>query len=228
MKINFILLITEASSNDIAADRCAEPGTAVIHHKLSYVPIYERFDELKKFQRKVRFSPAAMGKVITAAVDLSEWVGHEDEEYFAASLKFFHDKSDLIRFVFTAGEHSEKEILPMFLKLRCYMFGVIQQDKSLGSAESISEILGARGIDAVSSAVLADMIMSDSMKPIRNHPMINSICSEIIGRSGSSTTVYDTIQYLMSENSIPHIIDSAAAEKYAGIARETEAKKEIA
>jgi len=57
--------------------------------KLHYVPPYQEFDYIKEFQCKSRFKPfvdAARHRKI-AVIDLSEWVGHETEEYLEVNFR---------------------------------------------------------------------------------------------------------------------------------------------
>ena len=212
---DFILLITGSRDNDEAAELAAAPDRPVIHHKLSYVPVYEKFEELKKFQLKVRNSAGAFGKRICAAIDISEWIGHENEEYFVISMKYFHDRRSRMDFIFTVGECNEESTRPLFFALRCYMKGETVTDDTFLCADRLSEYIMSRGSDSDSAQLLGRMLMLDEMSVMRTYPAVNSMCAEMLSMSGSGVIgLRETSLYLISESSLPSLACRQTAEVF--------------
>ncbi|MCM1365019.1 MAG: hypothetical protein NC122_10730 [Faecalibacterium sp.] len=66
-----------------------------------YQPPYDKFKELKRLQTEAisntRFKSEYNGFI---AIDISEWLGHTDEEYFQAAMCFLRDMSQHWKYVF--------------------------------------------------------------------------------------------------------------------------------
>lgn len=221
---NFILLITGSPDNDGAAKNIAG-NSAVVYHKLAYTPVYEDFDQLKKFQIKLHNSPALIGKTVHAAIDISEWIGHEDEDYFTVALKFFHDKRSRIRYIFTVGANDESKVSKLFFKLRCYLGGKTVIDDTFMNKESLAKYISSQCVESKTAEIIADMVMSKDAEMLRTYPAVNSICREMrLLAGGTSVTASTAGDYLSDSNSLPSIISKAMAEEYAERAYELSAK----
>lgn len=217
-KIDFVLLITNSADNDYAAERTANAGRSVIHHKLCYTPVYKDFDELRKIQLKLKDHISFSGKKICAIIDISEWAGHEDEEYFIITLKFFHDMRRRMRYVFTVGSLNEQEAALLYIRLRCYLNGVIEYDRTLVDKGRLSCYLEAQCVEARAAKLLADMLMREEMTPLRTIPIINSMCRDLRIRSQRGTVCpQDIADYLTEHTSLPALISAETAEKYAEV-----------
>lgn len=211
---DFILLITGSPDNDAAAEIAAD--SSVVHHKLAYTPVYGDFDQLKKFQIKLRNSPASIGKRVYAAIDVSEWIGHEEEDYFTIALKFFHDKRSRIRYIFTVGANDENKVKKLFFKLRCYLGGKTVIDDTFMNTASLAKYIASQCVERKTAEIIADMIMSKDAEMLRTYPAVNSMCREMrLSAGGTSVTASVAGDYLSDCNSLPSIISKAMAEEYA-------------
>lgn len=221
---DFLLLITGSPDNDAAAERAAGSGP-IIHHKLSYVPVYGEFDQLKKFQVKLRNSPAFIGKRVFAAIDVSEWIGHEDEEYFTIALKFFHDKRSRIKYIFTVGSNEESKTTKLFFKLRLFLGGKTVTDDTFMNKESLAKYISCQCVENKTAELIADMVMSKGAEMLRTYPAVNSMCREMrLSAGGNSVTSSDAAKYLSDKNSLPAIISVTMSEEYARRAYELTAR----
>ncbi len=211
----FTLLITGSANNDLAAEKAAASGVYIVHHKLAYVAPYEKYDELRKLQLKVRHSPCAVGKKICAAIDISDWIDHEEEDYFVASVKYFHDHTDRMNFMFTVGECDMARVQKMYVKLRTYMRGAMSVDETFMKVEALAAHIGERTNDTDAAVLLAQVLMEDAMKPLRTYPAVKSICLDIEDMNAKGIiTLEDVKAYLSSENSLIHLMNKELALKY--------------
>ena len=217
----FRLLVTGTSDNDLAAENVAEYGTCVVHHKLSYSPPYESFEGLKQLQIKLRRSPAALGRKVIAAIDISDWAEHLNEEYFLSSVKYFHDRRNRMSYIFTVGDCTGDTVNKIFLTLRCYMRGEIIYDKTFTDTAELWAYIESRAAQSDAAMLTAELLMKDEMKQLRSYPAVNSLCFEM--RETSATGVIglsDVAKYLNSEYALPRLINCKLSDEYAAKAIE--------
>lgn len=76
----------------------------VVYHKLLYTAPFQPFDGLRELVLKTR-DAAGLNACYQgiAALDLSEWLGHEQDEYLKITFKFLHDHRKDWRILFTFG-----------------------------------------------------------------------------------------------------------------------------
>lgn len=224
---DFTLLITGSDDNDIAAEMLAGSGRTVIHQKLCYTPMYQDFMELKKLQLKLRSSAAAMGRKVCAVLDISEWIGHEKEDYFTIMLKYLHDKRDRMSYVFTVGKADEKQAMDIFFRLRCFLSGTMKKDETLLDGAALTEYLEGQCVERDAAGVLSELLMKEEMKQMRSLPVINSICREmrISSRTGR-VSLLTVRKYLEGSQNIVSLISEEICAEYACICADMDGCKE--
>lgn len=110
----------------------------VIVFGLPYTAPYNVFTGIKEFQLETKYRPFTDGasKHAVAVIDVTEWLGHEDEEYLEVFMKFLHDYDATFfdfNYVFTARDADVKEIEAMFeLAAEYFVDGeyIIQKDNN--------------------------------------------------------------------------------------------------
>ena len=216
---DFILLITGSESNDSAAERAMEEGLELVRCKLCYCPPYEKFGELKKLQLRLRSSSYLKGRRVCCALDISEWVGHESEEFFIVTLKFLHDHCSRVHYIFTVGAHTENEAKAVYFRLRCYMRGYIATDLTFLSTGTLCGYIESKNIDRKAARILAQMIMTDEMSGLRSYPVVDMMCVELRELSGAGR--YGTVglisaaDYLSDPDALPAILCGSVSERFA-------------
>lgn len=90
----------------ITQPECFNTDTAAIRYEMKYVPPFERnFDHLKKIQVDTsRAAPLFYEYNGYMIIDLTKYIGHETEDYFDTSLKFFSDMTDYWAYVFVINK----------------------------------------------------------------------------------------------------------------------------
>ena len=217
-KKNFILLVTGSEDNDAAAKRAADTALDTINCKLSYVPPYESFEDIKTLQLRLFDSPYIKGRNICCVLDISEWIGHENEEYFAVLLKYFHDHRSRLEYIFTVGCCSEDDAKQLYFRLRCYLRGSIATDLTFIKTGSLCGYIESKNIARKAARVLAEMIMSEEMKPMRSYPTIDMMCDELREYSGCGTDMISPAavrEYLLDCDSLPAVVNSGCAAAFA-------------
>ena len=70
-------------------------NASCVYYKLPYITPCENFHELRKLILRVQESTGLRARFHGIVIlDISEWVGHEKEEYFTSLLKYLFDHSD--------------------------------------------------------------------------------------------------------------------------------------
>ena len=86
----------------------------VVYHKLLYTAPFQPFEGLRELVLKIREAAGLRACYQgIAALDLSEWLGHEQEEYLTISFKYLHDHRKDWRILFTFGAAGPDRILRM-------------------------------------------------------------------------------------------------------------------
>ena len=136
--MDYKLLITGLYNNDYAARKLAGDNDAVIF-KLGYTPPYEKFEELKRLQLKTKdIDLFSIGKSYII-MDISEWVGHENEEYFVITMKFLHDHAYKWQYIFTVDNYGMSKVKSMLNMLSRHLKGEVIEQYTDKSKESESD-----------------------------------------------------------------------------------------
>ncbi len=201
-KEGFVLLITGVSDNDRAVKELLGSDRPV-YFKSRYTQPYEEFKELKKLLLLVKEMDCLTDRA-EIAIDLGEWVGHEQEEYFVIMLKYLHDQSYRWSYCFTVGDHSRSEAARLYIKLKTYLSGSIVEDTTLTAAESLSDYLCCRFAFRPDAAkVLAGLLLSREMKTRLSYELVDSVCGELRELTGArGVTVNSLREYLGCEDSL--------------------------
>ncbi len=215
----FTILITGATDNEYAADRIAAVGQEILHYHMQYVPLFKDFNELKTMLRAMQLSSAVKGKRITMVIDLSEWIGHEKDEYLTIAMKFFHDMQHRADYIFTVGNHSRADSAKLFSAARKYMRGTFTEDCTLTDTAALVCYIERRCATQEAAKLIAAMLRAPRMDPLLNIMMINDMCDEMLDLSSVGVIrPQDVSAYLKSEYSLPYVTDAKTALEFAHIA----------
>ena len=146
-----VLLLTGMKDNDrmvksiadeaYKADPAAFEGDVnFIYYKCKYVSPFNKFGELKSLILKIR---AATGMRHSykgiVAIDLHEWIGHQNEEFFEIILKYLYDHKSLYKYIFTFRDSDREKIKPVYLRCIHYFRSAVV-DRSIFSDTHISDL----------------------------------------------------------------------------------------
>ena len=213
---NFILLITEVPDNDRAAELSAPAGQEIIYYKLRYALPYSDFGGLRSMQLKLRRSAYGKGKRVTAVIDMSEWLGHEDDEYLDITMKFLHDKRSRMDYIFTVGDASEEKVGKLMRTARKYIRGIVVRNDTFTDTGKLAAYIGSRFAEPAAAQLLAEMLRAPKMHTLLGYSPVDAICEEILSRSPIGIIrATDVSGYLRYEYSMPYIADKTTALEYA-------------
>lgn len=224
--MDFTFLIMDSSDNT-SAMKHVENSKNFFCYKLHYALPYEVYNGIKKFQLAYHRTGMFCKNNVSAIIDISEWVGHSEEEFFDITLKFLYDHRADIKYIFVANGFSYEECVPLYIKLRCYMNGTLEKDKTFETSLNLSEYLKNNFSLAENEAILlSELLTENEMKILRNYPAIESLINGLKTYSGcKAITMSSTADYLKDKNSLVAMISEPIAEKYAVLATKSDKHK---
>jgi len=83
---------------------------------------YDNFDGIRNIQLAVRKHDLFETPPVIVAVDLSEWLGHEQDEYFISTIRFCCDHSNW-KYIFTIRGEFGRRAKDMYQLISSYMKG---------------------------------------------------------------------------------------------------------
>lgn len=175
---DFVLLVSGVRDNDRLVKQITE-NDSPIYYRSRYVPPYGEFNELKNLLLRVK-SVAEVNEENVIAIDFSEWVGHETEDFFTIMLKFLHDQRDHWRYVFTASAYSRNDVKRLFLHMKMYLSGYIFEDITFRNAQCLEQhIKKLCDIEDNAAKMLADCFFRREAEAFRGFEMLDSVISEL-------------------------------------------------
>ncbi len=199
---NFILLISGIPNNDRIVKKLTGRQKP-IYYKTRYTPPYENFEELRRLLLRVK-SVDEVNAENTIAVDISEWEGHENEEYFTVMLKYFHDQCDHWAYIFTVGNLSAERASGLYLMLKSYLKGGIVYDHTFDSAEFLSAYIYENyNTTPLLCERLSDLLMQKEFRDHLGFEFMESILDELFEISGGRHLLCDHLKkYLARTDTI--------------------------
>ena len=179
----FTVFITGVKSNDYAVKRYIGKGKSYVFYKLPYAPPYQGFNGIRDFQVITRFKPFedSTQKNKYAVVDLSEWVGHEREEYLEIFMKFLHDYSGYFEFeyIFTVGNAKRNQIQELLVLAATYLEEVnVHEDLTLVEEKKLAKYIQLHfEVEKNCAAKLAQIFIKNNIDGYTQlHVFMNDIC----------------------------------------------------
>lgn len=209
---HFTMVLTGAKDNDSMVLRYLdgspdrEKECRPLLYKLPYTLPDRKFDGIRRLQAKLIFQPFrdSCEKSRRMAVDLSEWIGHEDEEFLLVFMKYLHDiNRDPTLFFYireilvTVGEADHRQVRRLYrLCTRFLINGKIREDNLFAQPDRLVDWIRQEcpSLDRVTAQVLADMFTRgdhrESMAELR------TVLEDFAGRFPQDQTI--TINALTS------------------------------
>lgn len=201
MKNDFVVVLTGVEdSMSLARDflaRTRKDIPTVLPFKLCYTPPYQRFLGIQSYQIQLQYRPflSTPRKAAAVILDLSEWVGHEQEDYLRYFLEYLHDAEGFYEpeFVVTMGCSAKEDIRKLYCLVSRYLgTGAVVEDRTLVDRETLSAWLkAAYPIEREAAECLADVLLR---KPIPSLDWVRTITVELMQRVNRKGTV--TVQQL--------------------------------
>lgn len=185
-----IFLITAMPENERFAKELVEAQASqfpaqfdgispIVYQKFLYVPPFEHFKELHRLEMQIQKATGLRAYYRGAvAIDLSEWFGHEDEEYLSITFKYLHDHRKYWKILFLVGSHTISDIIPMVQTVVQYLCLGFQQICLFQDFSLLKNYIEYSVSVTPQAAFLLAKIFQNTSK-VQNYVLLNQILSEI-------------------------------------------------
>lgn len=180
------LMVREIAALAESRSPCDFSGeTPLIFYRLRYTPPYENFREIRNLillTRKACGLRSCYRGIL--AVDVSEYRGHEEDEYFTVLLKYLYDTSTFQSLIFVCCRYTEKDMKKLCGVCMKY-FSVTQEYLRLFERTVLKKIIEnaftESGVKAGEDAaeLLADVLCREELSPWRSLQLIERLPLEI-------------------------------------------------
>lgn len=157
-----------------------------VFYKLRYTPPYGEFRDIRKLILQIRKATGIRSDFKgLIALDVSEYRGHEDEEYFTIFLKYLYDNSIDRRILFVCSQYTEPEVTRLYNA--CVRYFPIQKEKLMVySGKMLSDLIktafSRQHIEITLGGItrLATYLQSQEIFPHRSIQLIERLPHEIL------------------------------------------------
>ena len=168
-------------------DACAssaqpEDGILTVFYKALYVPVYTPPAEVRLIRdlQLLMRRENPFDRPCRLVMNLTEWLGHEQEELFITLVKYLTDKAGQWSFHFLVRDADSEDLRRMYVTLRCFMKGSIRQDLRWSSRHSLQTFLeDTCRIEREAADLLAAVLWDSPVTHVRSDAFIHSLVEEI-------------------------------------------------
>lgn len=160
-------------------------NTPQVFFKLRYTPPYTTFPELRNLILQIRkaagFRSEFRGVV---AIDVSEYKGHEEEEYFTILLKYLYDNGANCRIMFICCQYSDQELAKLYNSCIKY-FPVCKEQLHIFSEKNLKRLIDSAfheqsvTMDPSGIELLTDSLRLPDLAPYRSLQLIERLPYEL-------------------------------------------------
>ena len=153
-------------------------GGDTLEFTMTYAPPYEDFRGIRDLQLALRSMGAFPPE--TLVIDLTEWIGHEQEEFLEIASMYLHDHRDLWNYVFIAREKTASDCGRLYFTLRVFLEGRMEEDLTFADKDSLAAYLLRRKPITLNAADrLAGILLKPEARMFRSYPRVLTLLDEL-------------------------------------------------
>lgn len=182
--------------------------------KLEYTAPYDEFNGIKKLILRIKDSTGLRDRYKGfVAIDINEWVGHENEEYFNIFLKYIHDHLSGKQYIFIVDEKNscclDNLIIACMRYLNIEIKKILEDKHKISSIDKIKVIFSEKKIHMKNDALelLVNFCSQEKNIDLTNEYVLYSLANDI--QKNIITKVIDKndiISYSHNPNTILNIL----------------------
>lgn len=197
------VLIQTAPGNHGSLDAYSAESEDAFFYKFEYVQPYEKFCGIPDYQIKER-AVNVFGESITVFIDLTDWLGHEEEYYFYVITAFLADNRKDGRYIFYAETENAGEFKGLYRSLRKTMNGDMKEFAFTDTEDEIKSTVKRTGrYDREAVDALTNVIKLSVFNDFRSEEMLDRIADEAAESENTFVTLEQLISYAEdTENSL--------------------------
>lgn len=203
-------LVRELAQEQLALTPGYFDGTApLVYNRLAYVPPYETFGGLRRLAAQIRDAAGLRAEFRgIVALDLQEWLDHENELYLSVTFKYLHDHRRSWKILVTAGEIPARRMQPLLLAAAPYLRPDLRQLCLFQDRALLQSYLHAHAdLEPAAAAVLAGVCMR--APALHSCAVTGQILDELRGHTRTQITTAFLRRYLQEETSLPALLGAS-------------------
>ena len=189
---------------DVGGLLAEEKGIPILY-RFDYCPPYtapKDFRGIKDLQLQVQ-RKNVFCQDCRIFLDVTEWLGHEQEELFQVTMKYLHDKTGDWSYTFIVRSEEEEKIQRMYLAIRCYMKGTLEMDKRCRDKRHLQKYLENTWLfDEEAAAFMASFLFESRVRQVRSDTFLRAVVAEIQGKEHWRIQKKDLLESLKDPDSI--------------------------
>ncbi len=221
---NFILLGSDITEEKKTAEMIAMEAAKlfpnefkgirrVFPFELRYVaPFDHNFYELKRLQGTAAVNAGYRNEYLGyIIIDVTEYLKHENEDYFDISLKYLHDRSDCWKYIFLAGDGNTRASMEMVRKILSILHCGVRHNKETFADSGLRFVRECFFKNSMHCAVKSEEFFVTALeRKLLNREALERIAYEIHGSYGKpkEVSIGLLLDYFASENTVVTYITS--------------------
>lgn len=182
-----------------------------VYYKMPYVPPYEIFQELRQLILCIRERTGLRAHFRgVVAIEVTQWLGHEKEEYFTVFLKYLYDHRDLWQAALVLNTETESQTQRFLSACAVYIsprfFDICLFSQLERIQKAIRRECGLQGniITRDAAQTLAETLISSKFRHARSLSLIQRTTEELVAGSISSGIITEeaVLDYLTDPHSL--------------------------
>lgn len=167
-----------------------------VYCKLPYVPPCDPFKELRRLILRIRENTGLRANYRgVVAIDVSEWIGHEREEYFTVLLKYLYDHRNLWKIAAVLNQCNSNQIhrfltgCSRYITPRLFPVRVFEDRDTLCRVIRDRFLRQNKPIGKEAADLLADALSRQTFADVRSMPLIDRAVEETLAVNGAGRVV---------------------------------------
>ncbi len=189
-------------------------NTPCVYFKLPYVPPYETFKELRRLILRIRENTGLRADFRgIVAIEATQWLDHEQEEYFTVLLKYLYDHRSLWHSVLVLTDVTKAQTnrflscCARYISPRSFDLRVFSRQETLDSLIRLEFDRCGKAFSPDATQILSGVLMRPELKEARSLALIARTAGEIAaGSVGRKITREDVRRYLADPWSTPALM----------------------
>ena len=206
-----------SGASDVTERRLQEVmGTErVLLFKAAYCPPYEKLEEIKKLQLAYHRALMRREGEVRVAVEITEWQGHEWEEYFFILLKFLSDHGEMHPWLVLTSVKGESYVEALRAIRRISFCQLLPDEVFRYNAEMSDYIRRNARVSDGAAAVLSEVILL--AEEAASYTVLETVLEELTEAAGDRPADEEDVMHLLHrEGSILAMLAEKFEERRSG------------
>lgn len=184
---------------------------ACVYYKMPYIAPCDSFHELRRLILRIRESTGLRANFQgVVAVEVTEWVGHENEEYFSVFLKYLYDHRAVWKPAVILNNRTERQVQRFLSACSRYITPKLYDILLFADKETLCDMLSnafkeqGGNVSLEAAEHLATTMLAEELKSARSLSLIERTVEELLScaKAGREVNLETVRDYLENSNTL--------------------------